>query len=197
MHSRRLACFFVGLWLGGSLLMVWMAGDSFRSVDRMLLLPDPAAAVQIKALGPGGARTLFRYQVSEQNRAAFETWERIQIALGLAFFLYLLLATKEGKFPMILVLLMLAVVTVQRFVLTPELIGLGRNLDFAPATAALAERAKFRVAHIGYTGFEIAKWLIGLVLAAKMAFGRAIGLSGSSRDQVDPIDKRNYRHVNR
>jgi hypothetical protein len=177
--------------------MVWIAGDSFRAVDRLLFQPDPAASLQIKALGPGAARTLFRYQVSEQNRAAFETWEKIQIALGFAFFLYLLLATKEGKFPMILVLLMLGVVLVQRFVLTPELIGLGRNLDFAPATALLTERAKFRVAHVGYTGFEIAKWMVGLVLAAKMAFGRALGLSGNSRDQVDSIDKRNYRHVNR
>ena len=176
--------------------MAWVAMDSFRSVDRLLLNPDPAAALQIRTLGPGAARTLLRYQVAEQNRAAFETWEMLQLGLGFAFFLFLLLATKEGKFPMILVLVMVALVAVQRFLLTPELIGLGRNLDFAPVSAALGERAKFRVVHGGYTGIEIAKWIVGLILAAKMSFGRAIGLSGS-RNDVDPIDERNYRHINR
>jgi len=177
--------------------MVWIAGDSFRAVDRLLLQPDPAAAIHLKTLGPGGARTLFRYQVSEQNRAAFQTWEGIQLGLGLAFFLFLLLGTKEGKFPMILVLLMLGMVVAQRFLLTPELIGLGRNLDFAPVGTALHEREKFHVVHLGYTGVEIAKWLTGLLLAAKMAFGRAIGLSGNPRKEIDPIDKRNYGHINR
>jgi hypothetical protein len=185
------------MWLGGCLLMAWVAMDSFRSVDRVLLQPDPAAAIQLKALAPGSARMLFRYQVAEQNRATFQNWEMIQIALGIAFFLFLLLGTKEGKFPMILVLVMLGLVMVQRFLLTPELIGLGRNLDFAPASAALGEREKFRVVHGAYTGFEISKWVAGLMLAAKMAFGRAWGMSSKSRNEIDPIDKRDYGHINR
>ena len=175
--------------------MAWMAMDSFRSVDRVLLHPDPVAARQIQTLG-ADARAFLRYQVAEQNRAAFQTWEVIQIVLGFAFFLFLLLATKERKFPMILVLAMVGLVMLQRFLLTPELIGLGRMLDFTPAGAALGERAKFRVTHGGYTGVEIMKWAIGLILAAKMAFGRALGLSGNSRKDVDSIDERNYGHIN-
>lgn len=60
MHSRRLSCFLLGLWLGGSLFMAWLDTGSLRSVDRLLEQPHPAVALQIETLGRDNARPLLR-----------------------------------------------------------------------------------------------------------------------------------------
>lgn len=176
--------------------MAWLTTDSFRAVDRILAQPSPTAALQIRALG-ANARALFRYQVAEQNRAAFETWEYAQLALGTGLFLFILFASREGKYPMILVLLMLAAVVAQRLLFTPLLVHLGRNLDFATAESHSGQHREFWVVHTAHSAAEIFKWVVGLLLAAKMAWGRNRGRSGDSRDDLNAIDKRNYRHVDR
>ena len=50
MHYRRIACFMLGLWLGGGLLMAWFGVASFRTVDHMLSRPNPVFAAQMRAL---------------------------------------------------------------------------------------------------------------------------------------------------
>lgn len=132
MHSRRVACFLLGIWLGAAILMAWVATENFRSVDRLLAKPSPAALLSLKTLGPAGARMLLRYQASEQNRWLFEAWGTVQLIGGSGFFLFLLFGTREGKYPLILVLVMLAVVLLQLFLLTPAMISLGRLVDFLP-----------------------------------------------------------------
>src|SRR5947207_14334888 len=114
MHYRRIACFMLGLWLGGGLLMAWFGAASFRTVDHMLSNPNPLLSVQMRTLGPGGARLLLRYQVAEQNRRLFATWETAQIILGILFFSFLLFGSDEGKFSLVLLLLMLVATVVQR-----------------------------------------------------------------------------------
>src|SRR5947208_11673763 len=83
MNIRYFACWLLGGWIAGSLFMILVATQNFRSVDRLLAAPGSAAA-QIGKIGRDEARTFLRFQVSEQNRWYFETWEKIQLALGLA-----------------------------------------------------------------------------------------------------------------
>jgi len=174
--------------------MVWVAAESFSSVDRLLARPHPVATAEFKALGRADARLLLRYQVAEQNRWYFETWEVAQIFLGGLFFLFLLFATRENKFALLLVLLMIAGVLVQRFLLTPVVISLGRMIDFVPPDAPSRERPQFWVLHSWYWGVELMKWALGLALAARLISHRS-GRSGNARQQVDMVDKANYRHV--
>jgi hypothetical protein len=195
MNSRRLACFVLGLWMGGGLLMAWVAAESLGSVDRLLARPHPVATAQFKALGRADARLLLRYQVSEQNRWYWETWEAVQIILGTFFFLFLLFATKEKKFPLLLVLSMIAGVLVQRFMLTPEMISLGRMIDFVPPDAPSGDRTQFWVLHSWYWGVELVKCVLGLTLAARLIPHRS-GRSGNVRQQFNMVDKANHRHVN-
>src|SRR5229473_8285647 len=83
MKIQHLCCTLLGAWIAGSLFMILVATQNFRSVE--LLLASPAgAAAQIDRMGHEEARAFLRYQVSEQNRWYFETWEKIQLALGLA-----------------------------------------------------------------------------------------------------------------
>lgn len=196
MRHRRIASFLLGLWLGGGLLMAWIATESFRSVDQLLSAPGPVAAIQIKALGPGGARALLRYQAAEQNRQYFETWELLQLVLGASFLSFLLFGSNEGKFSMLLLLLMFLITTAQRFYMTPELSALGRTFDFIPADMPSVERNKFWMLHGIYTGSEILKWGLGLVLGVLLVFHRQ-SRSSDAGHEFDLINKANHRHINR
>jgi hypothetical protein len=196
MHSRRLACFILGLWLGGGLLVAWTAADAFRAVDRLLAAPSPEATLRLRALGPSAARTLLRYQASEQNRALFRDWEAVQLVGGSLFFFFLLFATRERKFPLITVLVMVVVVALQRFAVTPELVSLGRNIDFVPADMPSEFRDRFWILHSGYAGLEALKWGAALALAGRNVFSRRHGRSEKALDEFDLIDKPNHRHIN-
>jgi hypothetical protein len=194
MNTRRLACFLLGVWMGGGLLMAWVAAGSFSSVDRLMARPHPLATLQFKALGRTEARLLLRYQVSEQNRWNFEMWEVAQIVMGALFFFFVLLATRENKFALLLILSMIAAVVVQRVMLTPAMISFGRLMDFVPPDAPSGDRTRFWVFHSWYWGVELTKWLLGLALCARL-ISRRNRRSGDARQQIDMIDKANHRHV--
>jgi hypothetical protein len=154
------------------------------------------AAIQINALGPGGARALLRYQAAEQNRRYFETWESVQLILGAGFLSFLLFGSDEGKFSLLLLLLMFLITVAQRFLITPELSALGRTFDFIPAGLPSVERNRFRMLHWVYTGSELLKWGLGLVLGVLLVFHRP-GRSPNAGHEFDVIDKANHRHINR
>ena len=196
MHYRRIASLLLGLWLGVGLLMAWIAIETFRSVDRLLVAPGPVVAIQIKALGPGGARALLRYQAAEQNRSFFEQWEICQLILSVGFFSFLLFGSNEGKFSLLLLLIMFLIVAAQRFFMTPELSSLGRTFDFIPADVPSVERNRFWMLHSMYTGSEVLKFGLGLVLGARLIFHRE-RRSMDAGHQFDMIDKPNHRHINR
>jgi hypothetical protein len=195
MHARRLACVLLGAWLAGGLFMTLVATENFQSVDRLLAKPSPAAQIEIKALGPALARQLLRYQVAEQNRWYFEFWEIVQLFLGALVFFFLLFGTPEGKFALSLALAMIAMVLVQRFLLTPEIIALGRLLDFAPDIPS-GDRNKFRVLHATYMIVEMIKWGLGFVLTVRLV-ARRHSRSGDSWKELDMVDEPNYRHIDR
>lgn len=175
--------------------MAWVAAQSLSSVDRLLARPHPVASEVFKTLGRADARLLLLYQVAEQNRRSFETWEAAQIITGVVFFLFLLLATREKKFALGMVLLMIAVVLVQRFLLTPEMISLGRVTDFVPPDAHSPERTRLGVLDSGYWVLELVKLVVGLVLAARL-ISRRNRRSADARQEFNVVDKANHRHVN-
>ena len=89
---------------------------------------------------------------------------------------------------------MIAAVLVQRFLLTPGIISLGRMIDFVPPDAPTGERTQFWVLHSWYWGVELVKWVLGLALAARLISHRS-GRSGNARQKFDLVDKANHRHV--
>jgi hypothetical protein len=196
MRFRRVSCFVLGLWLGGGLLMAWLASSGFRDVDRLMAKPGPTAAAGIRTLGYSRARALLRYQVAEQNRVDFETWEAVQMVGGTAFFFYLLFGTTEKKFGLGVVLAMLLIVAAQRFLLTPDLVSLEHSIDLLPPEAAGGQRDAFWIMHSAYSGLEALKWGLALVLAGKTLLGGRRARSEDARDDFDVVDKPDYGHVN-
>jgi hypothetical protein len=154
---------------------------------------NPAFILQTRQLGPAATRAILRYQIAEQNRAMFQSWEYMQLALGLFFFSYLLFGTLEGKFSLGLALGLLVVTGIQRFGLSPELGNIGKTLDYLPADLAVAERAKFWLLHSGYLGCEALKLVAaGILLTVMLRKGRSV----DPVNQLHMVDKAQHRHVN-
>jgi hypothetical protein len=180
-YLARLAFWLIGGWIAGSLFMILVATQNFRSVDR--LLADPrSAAEQIGKMGSDEARTLLRFQVSEQNRWYFETWEKIQLALGLAL---LALTFRQGRFLFWLAATMFALLLVERFYITPEIVRIGRLIDFAPQAP---ERHTFWMFHGTYSAVELTKLALGFLLSGRLIF--------FSR-KLDVVDESDHRHIDR
>jgi len=175
--------------------MAWVATQNFREVDRLLSGNPPAATLRLKPLGQQ-ARMTMRYQASEMNRWLFSRWEVVQLVFGTAFLFVVLFGSRETKFVIAGVLLTLLLGLVQHLLITPELIGLGRLIDFVPPEAQSPDRQKFWVMHTAYSGVEVAKWLLGLALTGKLVFSMDRGHSRHSRGEFDRIDKSDYRRVN-
>ena len=132
------------------------------------------------------------------NRWLFRAWENTQLVGGTVFFFVLLFGSRENKLVLTGILLALGLVLLQRLVITPEIVALGRLIDFVPPNAPSPERQQFWVVHTAYAGIEVGKWLVALVLAGKMVFfsGERAGRLRHTRRELDGIDKADYRRVN-
>jgi hypothetical protein len=167
MHSRRLSCLLLGAWLGCSLFMGAVAVLSFRSARTLLEEAPPQMHVLTQRVGGDEAMThLLRYEVAEQNRQLFEIWEIFQIVMGLFLFGFLLFGTAEGKMPLALCLAMVVIVAAMHWLVTPHIIGLGRELDFLPVDSSPLIRSQLQARHAVYSALELVKLLFGTVLGA-------------------------------
>jgi hypothetical protein len=176
--------------------MTMVATQNFRSVDRLLAAPSSQAAKQIETLGKPAARAFLRYQVSEQNRWYFMTWETIQLGLGALLLLVLLFGAEAKAFVLLLSLLMLLIVGIQHWVMTPEIARLGRVIDFLRESTFSAEHARFWHFHTAYSISEVIKWGLGIVVTIKLLIRRR-RRTGDILDEIDAIDNANDRHIYR
>lgn len=154
--------------MGGGLFMDMVVTQNFRSVDRLLARPAPPAAQQFEKLGPTAARILLRHQVSEQNRWYFETWGMIETGMGVLLLVILLFGSSEKYFLLMVALVMLLIAILQRFALTPQMVFLGRIIDWVPVDQASPERSRFWLMHNAYVGLEVANWALGILLTGKL-----------------------------
>ena len=151
MHTRRLAALVLGLWLGCGIFMGWVATHNLTSVQQIISHP----------------RKEFQ---GELNRHYFRWWELVQIVVGFGLGLLLLFATNGNRLVMTLVTGMVAIVVVQHLTITPQILELGRGLDFLPPGEISKERAAFRNYHGFYSTLELVKLLAGLGLAARLLY---------------------------
>jgi hypothetical protein len=195
MSTRRFITFLLGIWLGCSLFMVGIATHNLKSVDALLASPPPPAVKLIETLGQDSARLLLRHQAAELNRVYFEHWGLAQVLIAGAVLGLILFATREGKRLVILSAVMLVVVVVMRFILTPDLVNFGRQLDFASKQTVAGEYARFAGVHRAYGFAELIKCGLGLVLLALLL--RRSKRTRRSVRHVDLIDDADDRHVDR
>jgi hypothetical protein len=170
MHRHRIAAFLAGCLIMGSLFMIFVATQNFGTVDRVLAAPPHEAAQMFQTLGPQNARLLLRYLAGEENRLFFTSWELAEIAMGALLTALLLLAMKNRLLAGIAGA-MLIVALFQHFQVTPQMIALGRLVDFGSGSGTAAYTQFWRL-HGLYGVLEVVKLALLIVVAAILLFGR-------------------------
>lgn len=166
-RTQTIATAILGAWLGGTLFMWFLAGASFSTVERVLGMPAPPFAEATKPLGEGQIRVVLRHFASELNRAFFRAWGWAQAVLGALLIFFLLRQSTRDTAGLALVGIMLTLVLILLLIVTPQMVSLGRSLDFAPRNPAPSGMARFRMLHGVYTGLDAAKLLAGIVLLVR------------------------------
>ncbi|MGH9663472.1 MAG: hypothetical protein ACRD9L_03495 [Bryobacteraceae bacterium] len=157
----------------GCILLMFVGSENFREVERLMRAPNPRAGKTIGTLGYDAARDLLRYEAAEENRFDVPVWEWTQILLGLALLLAVFVGTRGNKLAMLTCVAMSAAVWLQRLVLTPQLIDLGRSIDFTPLDSMTAQRDQYWMVHQSYLAVEAVKLLLGAGLGLRLFIFRA------------------------
>jgi predicted lysophospholipase L1 biosynthesis ABC-type transport system permease subunit len=145
--------------------MAVVAMHNFRAVDQVLAHAPAPVAAGLKTLGHAQARALLRYQAAELNRWYFEMWEWTQVALGASVVAAAIWSDSRSRLAAALCVMMIAIVLIMRFLLTPEMARLGGLMEFVPSSRGSPERGQFRALHSAYLGAEGLKVAIGLGVA--------------------------------
>ena len=141
-------------------------------------------------------RLLLHHFAAEHNRVLFESWEIIEMLLGLSVVGVVFLAAEKRPVPLIFCGLMLALVLVQYFAITPELTYRGRQTDF-PAPAAPGDNvARIPPSDGGvgtltalFTGTEAVKFITGAILASYLFSYRSRKRRRSKEEEAAEIAK--------
>jgi hypothetical protein len=165
---RTLAGILLGMWLALMCVVAWVAAENFFMIDRLLATrPHVAFATATDKLGSAEARLLLRYLSSELNRHFFTVAGWIGLGLGAALLsLSVRLGNRQLKIGLAI---MLVITAVMAFYLTPQIVNVGRELDFVAPDANPAIRAAFGRLHGMYSSLEMVKLGIGLWMCIALA----------------------------
>lgn len=161
-RNQMMAITVLGVWIGITLFMWFAAGRSFAIVERVLQSQDPQFAKITKPLNPTETRQLLRNLASEINRTFFAAYGWAQLVLGVGLLFLLLRQTPRDTTGLAIAGTMLGIVLILTLIVTPQIIALGRSIDFVPRNPPPPEMGCFGLLHGAYTGLDGLKLLAGL-----------------------------------
>jgi len=207
MHTRRFVAFLLGVWLGGMLFVAYTTSANSSTTKSILENAPEGPRRLIELSGLERSATLLNYNTAELNRTLIESWEWLQLAIGLGVVCTLPFAMRLKWTYLIAAVVMFIIAIAQRSLLTPQMIGLGRMLDMAGGTVwtqdeLWKERRNLHTLEQLYFSGDIVKAMIGLGLTgALLIFRRKTSLksraAGRSSDKIDTVDDADYSHVDR
>ena len=154
----------MGAWLTGTIVVSVVATENFYTIDRLLAQSQNSTFTAVaERLGSGDTRDLLRYLSSELNRLYFQLWNVTQFALGALVF-WLLAGNRAASRARWGVAGMLVLVVLLIAWLTPQIVTVGRSLDFVPRNPPPPAVARFGMLHGLYTSLEGIKLLAGAVV---------------------------------
>ncbi len=161
---RAAAALGMGVWLMGTICVSVVATQDFYTIDRLLASPgNETFARMVEQIGPGESRSLLRYLASELNRLFFQLWNLAQFGIGAAV-LWLVLGIPQAsklKWPLIG---MLAAVVFLTIWVTPQILEVGRSLDFVPRVPEPRSLRTFGMLHATYAVLEVLKFAVGILV---------------------------------
>jgi hypothetical protein len=195
-HTRRISTFLLGGWMGCSFFMAFVVLQNLHSASTLMSSPAAPVAAMIRTLGADQMALLLHHQVSEQNRNIIYIWEQAQIVLGLVMGGCLYFATQKRMLSLVLCGIMLTLVLVQFWAITPEMSYRGREADFPPGSTATTNVMRTLVLYQMLVATEVMKLLVGGVLASYL-FAFRTSRKRSGRREVEMIDDPDHSHINR
>jgi hypothetical protein len=185
---RAILILILGLWLGGSLVMGAVVSYNFAGFsdlfDRNPRLAeqagfDPADTHAKKA-------SVLWVQASELNRVFFEAWNRTQLLLGVLA-IALAVWSRAGRPVLILLTLGVALLLWIHLRIEPQLVDLGRQLDFLPRMPPPPQAGAFQRLHGLYFGAELIRLSLVLLATAIQVTSRVSARPGLGNDHgADP-----------
>ncbi|HEV2351650.1 MAG TPA: hypothetical protein VG028_17605 [Terriglobia bacterium] len=163
-RNQLMAIAVLGVWIGITLFMWFAAGRSFATVEQVLLSQNPQYLKITKSLSTTETRQLLRNLASEINRTFFTAYGWAQVILGIALLFLLLRQTPRDPTALAITGAMLAIVLILTLVVTPQIVTLGRSIDFVPRNPPPPQMARFGLLHGAYTGLDGLKLLASLGL---------------------------------
>ena len=182
--------FVLGLWLAGMVMVVYVASLSLRTVDSVMAIPPHEASKWIDVLGKDKVRTLLLHGSSEVNRSLFEFWGNADLIICV-FLLVAMVMTKSGKVMIIFTAVLLLLGTASTFLLTPQMVAVGRQLDFRVVFPVPPEIVQFAALERMYFGVSLVRvLLVGTMVA--MLLNRSSRSPRVRRSRLDEVDSVNY-----
>jgi hypothetical protein len=160
-----------------------MALQNIRLAGQMMNAAIPAASGILQNAGREQMSQLLHHFAAEQYRYYFSLWGLIQLVgipvlAGLLYF-----AAEKRIMPQVLCLAIFVLVVFQ-LAINPELTYRGREADFPPGSLSLGTQARVLALTEIWIGVEIAKFIVGSVLAA---FLFSLKSKRRSRRTADPV----------
>ena len=148
---------------------MWFAATrSFRTVDAVLKSPPTQLSSNVQGQKPEQTREVLRYLASEINRTYFQAYGWGQLALGSLLLFLLAWRTPRNALDPAIAAIMLFIVIFLTLGVMPQIISLGRNIDFLPRTPPPPGYQRFWKLHMMFTGLDGAKLLGGIVLLVRL-----------------------------
>ncbi|MFB3921373.1 MAG: DUF4149 domain-containing protein [Terriglobia bacterium] len=171
-RTRLLAIVILSTWVAMTVCMWFAASGSFATLNRILRESGSQFTEAAKPLTADQTRVLMRYLTSEINRSYFHAYGWAQLVLGGILLGLLLRQVPRSSFNLVFAGAMLMLAAVLTLYITPEIVNLGRQMDFVPRNPPPPEMGRFRTLHTVFTGLDGAKLLSGLVLLGRLLLPR-------------------------
>jgi hypothetical protein len=157
----------MGIWFAGTVFSAVVAAQNFYTIDRLIEQSTSEPFRQaMDRLGSESGRDFLRYLSSELNRLYFQWWNIAQLGV-LVLTLWLIRPFPWTKRAVWCLVGILAVVIFLTVVVTPQVVSIGRVLDFVPREPPPPQLRTFGLLHAAFSVFT----LINLILGVLVVFG--------------------------
>ena len=162
----------MAMWLMGTVGVAIVATQNFYTIDRLLeSQSNPSFSAAVKVLGPEESREVLRYLSSELNRLYFQYWNLAQLPIGI-FVLWMVVQFPASGWLKWYVVAMLGVVLFLTTVITPQMLYVGRQLDFIPRDPPPPGLRTFGLLHAAYSLLDGILLILGTLVTMRLMKGK-------------------------
>jgi hypothetical protein len=174
--------------------MSFVATGSMDEVDNLIKSPTPPAEKMIQLIGHENGRMLLQLMAGEENRYYDNTWEKVEIVLGVLLTAVLFLGVRNVWLGTISAA-MLGLVLFSHFRITSDLSWLGRSVAFVPWNVRSLLRDQYWKLVGIHQGIAVVKLLLGSVIAGLLFAVRR--RRPVRHRKVNAVDHADHSHIDR